>query len=332
MVALVDQLAHRLVEPRRGIHRGRFEDRPALLGVFDRLDQPLPLEGVEDPRRLFLGVLVVQLAAGPKLLGTEVDHGLDHLQGRGVGGRIGAARFAHDHARPRGTPQQRIAGLEVVGRLGHRGPRDGDRHVEEASLVQGRHELDADLGEVVGRQGQGHQARKRQQLPAEAHGEGDRSEHRDRHDGQEAGGQGSPTTASSGNRPAPAISRAENDHIARLRRGISQVSQRFVDVDQVADQPAILFAPQPAPDEGRNQGRHQRDREHRHADHGETLGEGQGAEHLALAAAQREHRNERDQDDHHREEDRPADRAAGRDDDLARVAGDFWRWPKWAVR
>ena len=36
---------------------------------------------------------------------------------------------------------------------------------------------------------------------------------------------GMPKTASKGNRPAPTISRAENDHMAKFRRGISQVSQ-----------------------------------------------------------------------------------------------------------
>ena len=72
-----------------------------------------------------------------------------------------------------------------------------------------------------------------------------------------------------------------------------------------------------------NQGRHQRDREDRHADHGEALGEGQRMERLAFLPGQGEHGNERQEDDDHREEDRPAHRAAGRDDDLARVAGDL---------
>ncbi len=55
-------------------------------------------------------------------------------------------------------------------------------------------------------------------------------------------------------------------------------------------------------------------------------------EHLALAARQGEDGQERQDGDQHREEDRPADGAAGRDDDLGGVARDPFAWPNRRVR
>ena len=67
-----------------------------------------------------------------------------------------------------------------------------------------------------------------------------------------------------------------------------------------------------AADEQAAEHRHQRDRQERGPRHGEGLGEGQRVEELALLAGQREHRDEGQDDDRHREEDRPADEPAWR--------------------
>ena len=134
----------------------------------DRVDQTALLQGRQHHGRLLLGVLVVELPLGPVLLGPQRDDALDHVQRRGVGGRVGPARLAHDHLHLGKPPQQGVAGLQVVGRLGHRRPRHRDRHVENAPFVQRRHVVHADLGEVVGRQGQGRQRDERQDLPPRA--------------------------------------------------------------------------------------------------------------------------------------------------------------------
>ena len=90
------------------------------------------------------------------------------------------------------------------------------------------------------------------------------------------------------------------------------------------------FAPQPPLDEAWNQGRHQRDREDGHADHGKALGEGQRMEVLALLPGQGKHGNERQENNNDRKEDRPTMRQAGMI--ISRVSPVIlWWWPKWAV-
>ena len=88
--------------------------------------------------------------------------------GEGSVGRVGPAGLADDHLHLGKSPQQRVAGLEIVGRLGHRRPRHRHRHVENAPFVQRRHVVHADLGEVVRRQRQGRERDKRQDLPLRA--------------------------------------------------------------------------------------------------------------------------------------------------------------------
>ena len=179
--ALEHQFAHRLVQPHRGVHRRRIEQArgarppPAIGSIRSAL-----LQGRQHHGRLLLGVLVVELPFGPVLLGPQRDDALDHVQRRGVGRRVGPARLADDQLHLGKPPQQGVAGLEVVGRLGHRRPRHRHRHVENAPFVQRRHVVHADLGEVVGRQGQGRQRDERQDLPLRARGEDDGDRHRDR--------------------------------------------------------------------------------------------------------------------------------------------------------
>ena len=72
--------------------------------------------------------------------------------------------------------------------------------------------------------GQGRQADKRQELPTRAGDKADGDGHL-AHNGEEAPCQGMRTMASMGKRPAPTINSAEKDHMARFRRGMSQVSQ-----------------------------------------------------------------------------------------------------------
>ena len=97
-------------------------------------------------------------ALGPQFLGPEVDERLDHVERRRVGRRVGPAGLA-DHRFDFGkAAQQRIAGLEVVGRLRDAGPRHGDRHVERRPFVERRHERHADLREVIGPQAEQHEA------------------------------------------------------------------------------------------------------------------------------------------------------------------------------
>ena len=185
----------------------------------------LLLQGIEHDGRLPLGILVVELPLGPMLLGTQRDHAFHHVQRRGVGGRVGPAGLADDQLDFRKTPYDRVAGLEVGGGLGDRHPRHRDRHVQDAAFVQRRHVVGADLGEVVGRQGQRAERDEGKKLPAPADDEEDRdrSSSRRRSPGSRSC-QATPITASRGNRPAPTIKSAENDHMAKFRRGISQVS------------------------------------------------------------------------------------------------------------
>ena len=86
---------------------------------------------------------------------------------------------------------------------------------------------------------------------------------------------------------------------------------RPVDRAQNAHHRIVLLAMQLAANQEGAQDRHQRDGEDGGAHHREGLGERQRVKHLAFHAGQRKHRNERQNDDHHGEEDRPADELGG---------------------
>ena len=58
-----------------------------------------------------------ELPAGPELPRAEVDHGLDHVHGRGVGRRLGPARLADHHVDLGEPAEDHVAGLQVVERL-----------------------------------------------------------------------------------------------------------------------------------------------------------------------------------------------------------------------
>ena len=72
---------------------------------------------------------------------------------------------------------------------------------------------------------------------------------------------------------------------ADQRRPVHQPGEhRLEDLDHRPDQPVLVLRLDPALEEDRDQRRHERDREDRHADQGEGLGEGQRVEQLPLAA------------------------------------------------
>ena len=78
------------------------------------------------------------------LLGLEVDDGLEHLDRRRVGGGLSPARLAVDGRHLGERADDAVLGLQQLGRLGHRQPRQGGRHVEQRALVEVGHELGAD--------------------------------------------------------------------------------------------------------------------------------------------------------------------------------------------
>ena len=83
----------------------------------------------------------------------------------------------------------------------------------------------------------------------------------------------------------------------------------------------VVFLPvYPSANEEDRQDRHERDGQEGRADHRECFGEGEGMKELPFLACQREDRQERQDDDDHREEDRPADLLGGRPDDLEQRA------------
>ena len=83
---------------------------------------------------------------GHSSLGRKLTNVSTMSSGAGSVGRVGPAGLADDRFHLGEAAQQGVAGLEVVGRPAVRlTPRHGDRHVQSAALVQGRHEVHADL-------------------------------------------------------------------------------------------------------------------------------------------------------------------------------------------
>ena len=87
--------------------------------------------------------------------------------------------------------------------------------------------------------------------------------------------------------------------------------RRRIDASQDAHHGIVFFPVQSASNQERAQNGHQRDGDNRRADHRERLGEGQRMKELSFHAGQSEDRNERQNDDGHREEDRTADQLRG---------------------
>src|SRR5438128_4136848 len=109
---------------------------------------------------------------------------------------------------------------------------------------------------------------------------------------------------------------------AQRQRPMAQrpAKHRAVDRDQRAHDGIRLFAADLAPDQETAEHGNERDRENRGTHHRERLGEGQRVEELALLAREREHRDEGQDDDDHREEDRPPDEAGGLEHGLGHPA------------
>ena len=111
-------------------------------------------QGIEDGFRLAPAVGKLELAPGPELSGTKIDHGLDHVQGRRVGRGLCPSRLAHDHVHFGKPAEDHVPRLQVVERFGHGSPGHGDRHVHDHSLVEGLQELPGQwLHRLVGDQG-----------------------------------------------------------------------------------------------------------------------------------------------------------------------------------
>ncbi len=132
--------------------------------------------------------------------------------------------------------------------------------------------------------------------------------------GQSRPGIPAPGLERADHRPGQAEGEHERHHEQRGRTGQHgapmrqrPVQRRVVNRQQPFHQPVVLLAAERAAHPERAEHGHQGDRQQGRADHGEGLGEGQGMEQLAFLADQREHRHERQDDDQHGEENRPAD-------------------------
>ena len=132
-VALVGVLAQGGVAERERGGGGLLDQG---LGVGRRLDQAARDQRGEHGAGLTRGVAGQKLALGPEVAGAEVHHGLDHVHRRGIGRGLGPAGLADDHVDLGEPAEDHVARLEVVDRLGHRGPGHGDRHVHHHPLVE----------------------------------------------------------------------------------------------------------------------------------------------------------------------------------------------------
>ena len=130
-----------------------------------------------------------------------------------------------------------------------------------------------------------------------------------------------PIRGTSDTAPAKTRTAAAERHDAVPER---PAEQRPVEPDERPHHRVVALATHPAADQERAEDRHQGHGEERRPGHREGLGEGERVEELALLAGEREDRDEGQDDDGHREEDRPSDQARriqhGGGDELA-VAG-----------
>ena len=83
--------------------------------------------------------------------------------------------------------------------------------------------------------------------------------------------------------------------------------QRAIDQGKRPQHGIGAFAMHPSPQQERTEHRHQGHREHGGAQHGTGLGKGEGMEQLALLAGEGKDREKGQQDNRHREKDRPPD-------------------------
>ena len=83
-------------------------------------------------------------AVAPFAFRLQVDHRLEHLQGRGIGGSRGATRLAPDRRDLGKALDDLVLGLEQLAGLGDRDAGQRRRHIEQRAFVERRHELAAD--------------------------------------------------------------------------------------------------------------------------------------------------------------------------------------------
>jgi hypothetical protein len=82
----------------------------------------------------------------PLRAGLEPHDGLEHRQGRRVGGALGAARLAEHRQHLGNLPQHRVLPLELPPRLLDGDARQRGGHVQHVALVERRHELRPNRG------------------------------------------------------------------------------------------------------------------------------------------------------------------------------------------
>src|ERR1051325_9266970 len=121
------------------------------------MDEAFLFQGVQHIAALQGGVGELQNTLGPKRLGPKVDDGLKHVERRWISWSVGTACLADHRFDLRKAAQQAIAMLEVIRRLRDADARHRGRHVQRSSLIQWRHEGNANLGKVVGPQAKGEQ-------------------------------------------------------------------------------------------------------------------------------------------------------------------------------
>ena len=105
--------------------------------------------GVGKPRQFHQAIELLFEAVGshprpPLVPGLELNEGLDHAEGRRVGGGLGTADLAEhgDHLRHRAD--QLVSLLQQFPGLAHRDAGIGGGHVHQVPLIQGRDELATD--------------------------------------------------------------------------------------------------------------------------------------------------------------------------------------------
>ena len=227
-----------------------------------------------------------QMFVRREVLGLEDDRGLDHLDGRRIGGGLGPAKLAGDAGDLGDRANDFVLPAHDALDLRERRARQQHRHEKKRAFVQGRHELAP------------HPAKKGPKL---------------RILGAESG------------EPRPRQTDNEHDRAGQQQRGAGQDAlapaqgpgeDRVVNGQQRAHDPvALLGVERPAHEQGGEHG-HNRHCKQRRADHGEGFCEGERVEQLSALAAEGKNRKERQNDDGHREKDRPANLPGSIEDDL----------------
>ena len=219
-------------------------------------------------------------AFAPLVLRLQHDGRLDHLDRRGIGGGVGAAQFPSDAENLGRAGDHAILPREHALHLGEARGRNEHRHEEQASFIERRHEFATDAGERI------LHARKcvelREHRARQADCERERGDEQQRGEGE--------------------------DGLAAAQR---PVEDGIINAEQRTHHPVVLLAMERPAHEQRAEHGHDGHREDRGADHREGLCECERVEKFPFLPGEREHRDKREDDDRHREEDRAADLLRG---------------------